>query len=110
MMSARRRPMRGQTASWGVIDKRGRQLGFTMELTSSSKCCRAALSNKAVMWKVNFCVVVAACVWILAPSVRAGDGKPTVHFAQQQWRILPHAPFRRAADEEITARLRRQID
>jgi hypothetical protein len=30
--------------------------------------------------------------------------------AAEQWRILPHAPFRRAADEGITARLSRQID
>jgi hypothetical protein len=30
--------------------------------------------------------------------------------SQEQWRLFPHAPFRRAADETITARLTRQID
>ena len=62
------------------------------------------------MWRSNFCLVVAGCVWTFTPTVRAGDEKPPVRFAQQQWRILPHAPFRRAADEAIIARLTRQID
>lgn len=57
----------------------------------------------------KFGVVLAACAWILAPQARAGDERATLRFAQQ-WRIFPNAPFRRPADEEITARLTRQID
>ena len=62
------------------------------------------------MSRANFCLVVVACVWILAPPLHAGDENRTVRFPQQQWRIFPHAPFRRAADKEITARLTRQIE
>jgi hypothetical protein len=62
------------------------------------------------MSKAIFCLVVAACVWILAPALHAGDETRPVRFSQQQWRIFPHAPFRRAADTEITARLTRQIE
>ena len=71
----------------------------------------ASLRYKTVMRNAPFkaCVVLIACAWILAPQVRAGDEKPTLRFADQ-WRIFPHAPFRRPADEEITARLTRQID
>jgi hypothetical protein len=58
---------------------------------------------------VNSCLVLAACVWILAPQARAVDEKPSVRLAQQ-WRIFPRAPFLRPADEEITARFTRQID
>jgi hypothetical protein len=58
---------------------------------------------------VNSCLVLAACVWILAPQARAGDERPTGRLAQQ-WRIFPRAPFLRPADEEITARFTRQID
>jgi hypothetical protein len=62
------------------------------------------------MWKVNLGLVLAACVWILAPAVRAGGERPPAPSAQQSWRILPHAPFRRAADQEIAARFTRQIE
>jgi hypothetical protein len=62
------------------------------------------------MRKVYFCLVLAACVWMVAPALRAGGGQSQVQFAQQQWRIFPHAPFRRAADQEITARFTRQIE
>ena len=62
------------------------------------------------MSKAIFCLVVVACVWILAPALHAGDETRPVRFSQQQWRIFPHAPFRRAADTEITARLTRQIE
>lgn len=43
------------------------------------------------------------------PPVRTAERKAAVRLTEQ-WRILPHAPFRRPADEEITARLGRQID
>jgi hypothetical protein len=62
------------------------------------------------MRKVYFCLVLAACVWTFAPPLRAGGGQSDAHFAQQQWKIFPHAPFRRAADQEITARFTRQIE
>jgi hypothetical protein len=62
------------------------------------------------MRKLSFCLVLAACVWAFAPALRAGGGQSNAHFAQQQWRIFPHAPFRRAADQEITARFTRQIE
>lgn len=62
------------------------------------------------MRKVYFCLVLAACVWMFAPALRAGSEQAATHFAQQQWRIFPHAPFRRAADQEITARFTRQIE
>src|SRR5262249_26119085 len=62
------------------------------------------------MKKVYLWLVLAACVWTFAPVLRAGDPQSTGHLAQQQWRIFPHAPFRRAADQEITARFTRQIE
>lgn len=62
------------------------------------------------MRKLYFCLGLATCVWIFAPALRAGGGQPRAPFAQQQWRIFPHAPFRRAADQEITARFSRQIE
>lgn len=75
------------------------------------------------MRKVSFnsCLVLAACTGLLVshagcaqprlsgPEVPARDARATMRRAQQ-WRILPRAPFQRAADEEITARLTRQID
>src|SRR5215471_409626 len=61
------------------------------------------------MRKVYFCLVLAACVWTFAPALRAGGGQSNAHFAQQ-WRIFPHAPFRRAADREIASRFMRQIE
>jgi hypothetical protein len=62
------------------------------------------------MSKANFCLVVAVCVWVLAPPLHAGGEKNAARFPQQQWRIFPNSPFRRAADKEITARLTRQIE
>jgi len=66
------------------------------------------------MRKVSFCLVFVACAWMLAPEIRAGGeqggGQSPGRFAGQQWRIFPHAPFRSPANEEITARLTRQID
>jgi hypothetical protein len=62
------------------------------------------------MWKVNVCLVLGACVWLLAPAVRAGGEQTGEHFAQQQWRIFPHSPFRRSADQEISSRFTRQIE
>ncbi|HEX7793323.1 MAG TPA: hypothetical protein VF456_03185 [Vicinamibacterales bacterium] len=62
------------------------------------------------MRKVYFCLVLAACVWMFAPALRAGGGQSKGGFAQQQWRIFPHAPFRRAADQEIASRFTRQIE
>jgi hypothetical protein len=57
----------------------------------------------------SFCLVLAACAWILALQARTGAEQPT--FRQTgQWRIFPRAPFTRPADEEITGRLTRQID
>jgi hypothetical protein len=60
------------------------------------------------MRKVYFCLVLAACVWMFAPALRAGG--QAARIGQEQWRIFPHSPFRRAADEEITARFSRQIE
>jgi len=62
------------------------------------------------MWKVALCPVFAGCIWFLSPTVRAGGEKPPAQLAQQQWRIFPHSPFRRGADEEIAARFTRQIE
>src|SRR5215471_2912808 len=62
------------------------------------------------MKKVCFCLALAACVWTFTPAVRAGAPQSTGHLAQQQWRIFPHAPFRRAADQEIASRFMRQIE
>src|SRR5439155_23452783 len=59
--------------------------------------------------KSSLYFALAICAWVLAPSVRAGGGEPALGFTEQ-WRVLPHAPVRRAADEAITARLTRQID
>ena len=61
------------------------------------------------MPKVTFWLALAACAWMLAARPRAEDERAGLRF-QQQWRIFPHAPFRRAADERITGRLTRQID
>jgi hypothetical protein len=61
------------------------------------------------MRKVIFGLGLAVGLWILAPAVRAG-GEQSGHLAQQQWKIFPHSPFRRAADNEITARFSRQIE
>jgi hypothetical protein len=60
------------------------------------------------MWKVSVGLVLGACIWIFTPTVRAGG--PPAPLAQQQWRIFPHSPFRRGADEEIAARFTRQIE
>jgi hypothetical protein len=57
----------------------------------------------------NSCLVLAACAWILAPQAHVGDQDTTLRIAGQ-WRIFPRAPFAHPADEEITARLTRQID
>lgn len=62
------------------------------------------------MRKVYFWLVLAAGVSTFAPALRAGGGQSNAFFAQQPWRIFPHAPFRRAADQEITARFTRQIE
>ena len=61
------------------------------------------------MRKVTFCLALAVCAWMLAARPRAEDERAGPRF-QQQWRIFPHAPFRRAADERIIGRLTRQID
>src|ERR1700737_2610711 len=75
------------------------------------------------MRKVHFssCLVLAACTCLLAspagcvrprlsgPEASARDAHTTIRLTQQ-WRIFPRAPFQRAVDEEITARLTRQID
>jgi hypothetical protein len=61
------------------------------------------------MWKLAVCLVFAGCVWILSPVLRAGGERPP-QLAQQQWRIFPNSPFRRGADQEITARFTRQIE
>ena len=57
----------------------------------------------------DFCLVFAACGWFLAAHVSAGGGQAAPRLTGQ-WRIFPRAPFTRPADEEITARLTRQID
>src|SRR5215813_8701107 len=62
------------------------------------------------MWKVSVGLVLAVCLWIFTPTVRAGGEKPPAPLAQQQWRIFPNSPFRRGADQEITARFTRQIE
>jgi len=54
-------------------------------------------------------LVSVACAWLFSPDLGAGGQQSTARFAQQ-WRILPHAPFRRPADAEVMARLTRQID
>jgi hypothetical protein len=62
------------------------------------------------MRPLTFGVVLVACAGILAPALRAGSDQTQSHVGPQQWRIFPRAPFRRAADEEITTRFTRQID
>jgi hypothetical protein len=71
--------------------------------------------------RLNSCLGLAACTCLLAsiagcarpglsrPGAPAGDEHTTMRLGQQ-WRIFPRAPFQRPADEEITARLTRQID
>ena len=54
-------------------------------------------------------LVLTAGVGIWAAHVHAGDKDAGVPL-DGQWRILPRAPFRRPATEEITDRLTRQID
>ena len=58
---------------------------------------------------LSSCLVLAAwaCVWVF--QAPAGAKEPVFH-PTGQWRIFPRAPFTRPADEEITARLIRQID
>src|SRR6476659_3291980 len=62
------------------------------------------------MWKVTLCFAFAAGAWIWTPVLHAGGETRTARFGQEPWRIFPHAPFRRAADQEITARFSRQIE
>src|SRR4051794_17207458 len=54
-------------------------------------------------------LVLTASVWIVSPEVRAGGQQSAARF-QQQWHLIPHAPFRRPPEPEVTARLTRQID
>lgn len=66
--------------------------------------------GKAFMRTAHFnaCLVLAAGAWILAPQADA-RAQESLRLTGQ-WRIFPRAPFARPADEEITARLTRQID
>jgi hypothetical protein len=70
----------------------------------------AFVEGKAFARKAHFscCLVLAACVGILAADVHAGDGG-SPPFAER-WRLFPRGPFARPADEEIAARFTRQID
>jgi hypothetical protein len=54
-------------------------------------------------------LVLVASAWIWSARTHAGDQDAALRLAGQ-WRIFPRAPFARPADEEITARLTRQID